>query len=322
MGFVEINQDKDAEIAGLRSRLRMLEAVIDHFPGGILLTGRDLRVVLCNAQQRELLEFPEEMFTVGSPSLGELFRFNALRGEYGPGDINSIVAGKLEQVSRRIPHVFERTRPNGTVLEVRGSPLPEGGFVTTYLDVTEQRRNQALIAKLAQYDMLTGLPNRNLLLERLEQALARVRRGEEIAVHFLDLDRFKAVNDSYGHEAGDKLLKAAGERLLTCVRETDTVARFGGDEFVVLQTNIGDAQDAEIIARRMIAAMSQTFELGVHRFDIGASAGIALAPGHGLTSDELLSRADQALYACKRSGRGRHRVYGQEGPVVSTSVPD
>ena len=322
MGFVEINQDKDAEIAGLRSRHRMLEAVIDHFPGGILLTGRDLRVVLCNTQQRELLEFPEEMFTVGSPSLGELFRFNALRGEYGPGDINSIVAGKLEQVSRRIPHVFERTRPNGSVLEVRGSPLPEGGFVTTYLDVTEQRRNQALIAKLAQYDMLTGLPNRNLLLERLEQALARVRRGEEIAVHFLDLDRFKAVNDSYGHEAGDKLLKAAGERLLTCVRETDTVARFGGDEFVVLQTNIGDAQDAEIIARRMIAAMSQTFELGVHRFDIGASAGIALAPGHGLTSDELLSRADQALYACKRSGRGRYRVYGQEGPVVSTSVPD
>ena len=322
MGYQDFPAGKDAEIESLRSRLRMLEAVIDHFPGGILLTGPDLRVVLCNAQQRELLEFPEEMFTVGSPSLEELFRYNALRGEYGPGDTNAIVAAKLEQVSRRTPHVFERTRPNGTVVEVRGSPLPRGGFVTTYLDVTEQRRNQALIVKLAQYDMLTGLPNRNLLLERLDQALARVRRGEVIAVHFVDLDHFKAVNDSHGHEAGDKLLKAAGERLLACGRETDTVARFGGDEFVVLQTNIGHAHDAEIMARRIITALSRTFELGIHRFDIGASAGIALAPNDGLTSDDLLSRADQALYACKRSGRGRYRVFSPSEPAEAASVSD
>ncbi len=313
MGYQDIPAGKDAEVASLRSRLRMLEAVIDHFPGGILLTDRDLRVVLCNAQQRDLLEFPEELFTVGSPTLEELFRFNAMRGEYGPGDTEAIIKDKLEQVSRRIPHVFERTRPNGTVLEVRGAPLPEGGFVTTYLDVTEQRRNQALIAKLAQYDMLTGLPNRNLFLERLNQALARVRRGEQIALHFLDLDRFKPVNDTYGHEAGDKLLTAAGERLLHCVRETDTVARFGGDEFVVLQSNIGNPGDATTMAQRIIAALSRTFELGVHRFDIGASAGIALAPGDGLTSDELLSRADQALYDSKRSGRGQYRLYGQAG---------
>jgi diguanylate cyclase (GGDEF)-like protein len=319
MGYQDIPASKDAEIASLRSRLRLLEAVIDHFPGGILLTDRDLRVVLCNAQQRELLDFPEELFTVGSPTLEELFRFNAMRGEYGPGDTEAIVSAKLEQVSRRIPHVFERARPNGTVLEVRGTPLPEGGFVTTYLDVTEQRRNQALIAKLAQFDMLTELPNRNLLLERLNQALARVRRGEQIALHFLDLDRFKPVNDTYGHEAGDKLLRAVGERLLHCVRETDTVARFGGDEFVVLQSNIASPGDATKLAQRIIAALGRTFELGVHRFEIGASVGVAVAPSDGLTSDELLRHADQALYDCKRSGRGQCILYGQAGSMSPTA---
>jgi diguanylate cyclase (GGDEF)-like protein len=310
MGFEEGVAGRDDVIAALRSRLRLLEAAIDHFPGGILLTDKDMRVVLCNAQQRQLLDYPEEFFTMGFPTLEELFRFNAMRGEYGPGDVETIVAGKIEQVNRRQPHVFERVRPNGTVIEVRGTPLTEGGFVTTYLDVTEQRRNQALIARLAHYDTLTGLPNRSLFLERLNQALARVRRGEVIAVHYIDLDRFKPVNDDFGHEAGDTLLKAVAERLVHCVRETDTVARIGGDEFVVLQTNIRHVKDAEVTANRVIAALGRTFELGVHRFDIGASSGIALAPGHGLSSDELLSRADQALYECKHGGRGQFRVYG------------
>jgi diguanylate cyclase (GGDEF)-like protein len=312
MGFSEMSEDKDAVIASLRSRLRLLEAVIGNFPGGILLTDRDLNVVLCNAQQRELLEYPEEFFTMGAPALEELFRFNARRGEYGPGDVEAIVAAKMDLVRKRQFHVFERTRPNGTVLEIRGTPLPEGGFVTSYIDVTEQRRNQALIARLAQYDMLTDLPNRTLFLERLNQALARVRRGEIIAVHYLDLDRFKPVNDTHGHEAGDRLLKAAALRLLQCVREIDTVARFGGDEFVILQANIGVAENAAVTARRVIAAMHQPFELGAHRFDIGASLGIALAPDHGVDAAELLSLADRALYGCKRAGRGRFRFHGQE----------
>jgi diguanylate cyclase (GGDEF)-like protein len=310
MGSDESVNGKDEVIAALHSRLRLLEAVIDNFPGGILLTDKDMRVVLCNAQQRQLLDYPEEFFTMGFPTLEELFRFNAMRGEYGPGDIEAIISGKIEQVNRRQPHVFERIRPNGTAIEVRGTPLPEGGFVTTYLDVTEQRRDQALIARLAHYDQLTGLPNRSLFLERLEQALARVRRGEMIAVHYLDLDRFKPVNDGFGHEAGDKLLKAVAERLLACVRETDTVARFGGDEFVVLQSNIHRPRDAEITAARIIAAIGRTFELGIHRFDIGASSGISLAPGHGISSDALLSCADQALYDAKHGGRGQYRVYG------------
>jgi diguanylate cyclase (GGDEF)-like protein len=309
MGFDDAGEDKDATIRGLRSRLRLLEAVIGHFPGGILLTDKDLRVVLCNAQQRELLEYPEEFFTMGAPTLEELFRFNARRGEYGPGDPEDLVAAKMEQVRKRQYHLFERTRPNGTVLEVRGMPLPEGGFVTTYLDVTEQRRNQTLIARMAHFDMLTDLPNRALFLERLNQALARVRRGEQIAVHYLDLDRFKPVNDTHGHEAGDRLLKAVAARLRDIVRETDTVSRFGGDEFVILQTRVAEPASAAAIATRVVEAMGRTFELGQHRLDIGASVGIALAPDHGLTAEELLDRADKALYDCKRAGRGHFRFH-------------
>ncbi len=313
MGFDEMSEDKDAVIASLRSRLRLLEAVIGNFPGGILLTDKDLKVVLCNAQQRELLDYPEEFFTMGAPGLEEIFRFNASRGEYGLGDIETLVDSKMELVRKRLHHVFERTRPNGTVLEIRGTPVAEGGFVTSYTDVTEQRRHQTLVARLAHFDQLTGLPNRALFFERLEQALARVRRGEMIAVHYVDLDRFKPVNDTYGHEAGDLLLQAVAERLNNCVREVDTVARFGGDEFVILQANIASAKHAAVIAGRVIDAMGMTFELGSWRFDIGASLGIAMAPDHGIEAAALLAHADRALYECKRTGRGQFRIAGQEG---------
>ena len=132
-------------------------------------------------------------------------------------------------------HVLERERPDGTVLDVRGVPLEDGGFVTTYMDITERRRSEAKIAHMALHDALTGLANRVLLNERLEQALARVKRGDMVAVHLLDLDHFKNVNDTLGHPAGDKLLKDAADRLRALVRETDTIARMGGDEFAILQ---------------------------------------------------------------------------------------
>ena len=141
----------------------------------------------------------------------------------------------------RRPHVFERERPDGTVLEVRGVPLEDGGFVTTYMDITERRRSEAKIAHMALHDALTGLANRVLLNERLEQALARVKRGEIVAMHLLDLDHFKNVNDTLGHPAGDKLLKDVADRLRGLVRETDTIARMGGDEFAIMQVAIGAA---------------------------------------------------------------------------------
>ena len=285
-------------------RIRLLEAVIDNFPGGLLLFDSELRLVLCNAQQRRLLDYPDELFANGNPSLAQIFAFNAERGEYGPGSVEEHVNTRMDLVAKRRAHVFERRRPNGTILEIRGMPLPDGGFVTTYLDVTEQRKNQALIAHLAHHDQLTDLPNRALMLDRLKVALASVKRGRRLAVHYIDLDKFKPINDTAGHAVGDIVLQSAAKKILASVRETDTVARIGGDEFVIVQADVEAAEDAEIVARRVIASVSETRFLNDMDISVSASIGIAFAPWDGESCDELLRKADQAMYRSKSSGGG------------------
>lgn len=301
----------EEEIGTLKERVRLLEAVIDHFPGGILLTDRSLAVVLCNRQQRELLDYPDTLFEDGNPTLRELFHFNAARGEYGPGDIKDIVAAKMELVRKREPHVFERTRPNGRVIEIRGMPLPGGGFVTSYTDVTDNRRAQATIAELALTDALTGLANRNLLKERVGQAMARAERGAGFALHYIDLDSFKPINDKHGHEAGDQVLTTVGERLRNNVRLTDTVARIGGDEFVILQCDVNEAGDAAEMAWRIAAAINEPIALDCGAQKVGASIGIVTWDETVSDMDELLRRADQALYECKRSGKNQFRLWSR-----------
>jgi diguanylate cyclase (GGDEF)-like protein len=147
------------------------------------------------------------------------------------------------------------------------------------------------------------------LNERLEQALGRIHLEEMVAVHHLDLDQFKAVNDTFGHPAGDKLLKIVADRLRGLVRETDTIARMGGDEFVVVQAPIADPAESTSLAQRIIALMSEPFDLDGHQAVIGASIGIAVGPSDGLKPDELLRNADLALYRAKGDGRGTFRFF-------------
>ncbi len=288
-----------------RERIRLLEAVVDNFPGGISLFDEDLNMVLCNMRQRQMLDYPEELMAHGYPSMEELFRFNARRGEYGPGDVEAIVARKMQLARKREPHVFERTRPNGAILEVRGMPIAGGGFVTIYLDVTEQRLAQATIAHMAHHDALTKLPNRMLFRDRLEQAVALAGRGAVMALHYLDVDGFKPVNDRLGHKAGDELLVAISERLLGTVRKHDTVARLGGDEFAIVQTGIREARDAVSLASRVMKSIAAPFGIAGGTVSVGVSIGIAVAPSDGLDPDDLLRKADAAMYASKGSGRSR-----------------
>lgn len=292
-----------------RERIRLLEAVVDNFPGGISLFDANLNMVLCNARQRIMLDYPDELMANGYPSMEDLFRFNARRGEYGPGDVEAIVARKMQLARQCEAHVFERTRPNGAVLEVRGMPIAGGGFVTTYLDVTEQRRAQQMISHMAHHDALTSLPNRTLFRDRLEQATALAARGAVMAVHYLDVDGFKPVNDRLGHKAGDELLVAISERLLGTIRKHDTVARLGGDEFAIVQTGIREATDAVSLANRVLGAITAPFQVAGSDVSIGISIGIAVAPGDGLEPEELLRKADAAMYSSKASGRSRYSFY-------------
>jgi len=186
------------------------------------------------------------------------------------------------------------------------------GTVLGLLQATNEtnRRGVAQIARLAHYDPLTDLPNRVLFQKHLVEALARrARKGDQLAVHFIDLDRFKTVNDTLGHPLGDALLREAAERLRACVREGDTVARLGGDEFAVVQTGLSDMGGATRLAGRIVEAMAAPFDLQGHQVVIGASVGVAAAPSDGEDADELLKKADMALYRAKGDGRGAFHFF-------------
>ncbi|MEO0543137.1 MAG: PAS-domain containing protein [Pseudomonadota bacterium] len=304
-GFVTTYLDATEQ----RQRVRQLEALLNNFPGGISLFDRHLNMVLCNDELKRLLDYPEEMFDGRMPTMEELFRFNAQRGEYGAGEIEEIVAKKMALAEQRQSHQYERKRPNGNALEVRGEPLPGSGFITTYLDVTERRETQEAIAHMAHHDALTGLPNRFLFLDRLRKAISSVGRGQKLAVHYVDLDKFKPVNDTFGHKVGDELLKAVADRMKKAIRHADTVARLGGDEFVILQLHIENISDAEALAGHIIKAVTTPFEILSHTIEIGTSIGTAFAPDHGDDVDTLLNKADKALYKSKENGRGRHFTF-------------
>jgi diguanylate cyclase (GGDEF)-like protein/PAS domain S-box-containing protein len=180
-------------------------------------------------------------------------------------------------------------------------------------DITERKNAEQRIAHLAHYDALTGLPNRVLLREKLEQELSFVRRGGQLAVLYLDLDHFKSVNDTLGHSAGDELLKGVTTRMRNCLRDADILARLGGDEFAIVQTGLEHPTDSATLAQRLRDAVTQTvYELDGHQVVADISIGIALAPQDGSEVDQLLKCADMALYGAKAEGRGTFRYFEHE----------
>ena len=185
-------------------------------------------------------------------------------------------------------------------------------FEGTLVEATDRKRLEARIAHMAQHDQLTDLANRRLFTERLEQACSWVRRHDgHFSVMCLDLDRFKVVNDAFGHAAGDLLLQEAGRRLKLACRTEDTIARMGGDEFTVLSVGIGYPTCLPGLAERILNAFAEPFELDGPRVSIGISIGIVVAPADGLDPKELLARADRALYQAKSEGRNRFRFFNE-----------
>src|SRR5439155_16587962 len=279
----------------LRVRNFQFDTAINNMSQGLCFFDSDHRLIVCNDRFVEMYDIAPERVSPGM-SLIEIvdLRFEAgsfpamTRDEYLRWRTNVAVSNEAKD------SIVELM--NGRTFKIRHRPMPGGGWVATHEDITEQRQSEVKIEYMAHHDALTELANRVLLNARLEHALSR---EEMVAVHHLDLDQFKAVNDTFGHHAGDKLLKSVAERLSGLIRETDTIARMGGDEFVIVQGPIRDPADATSLAQRMIALLSDPYEIDGHQAVIGASIGIAVGPGDGLRPDRLLRNADLALYRAK-----------------------
>jgi diguanylate cyclase (GGDEF)-like protein len=203
------------------------------------------------------------------------------------------------------------------VIEVYSIPIEGGGVLRTYTDVTDRRRAEERIRHVARHDGLTSLVNREVFLEHLAGAVqASERSGETFAVHYIDLDGFKPINDRYGHSVGDKVLALVASRMREIARDVDVVARMGGDEFAILQYQVTRADAAQGLAHRILEGVGQVMEIESHRLRVGASIGIALYPAAGLDADALVRSADVAMYAAKASGRDCVRVFSIENEPI------
>ena len=307
----------------LRSQRRALQKseqlrlTLDSISQGIMMVTRDGRIPVINRQAVTLLDLPAECLAK-APRYEELIKFQEVRGEYAGLPMADGVSA-LEHFTRRNADgtypTFERTRPNGVVLEVRSNPLPDGGFVRTFSDITHRREAQETVARLASEDSLTGLANRRLFREQLEKRCQRQHAGASeaedrgFAILCLDLDWFKDVNDTLGHWVGDALLKAVADRLSSTMRAGNVVARLGGDEFAILLPRTNSPEKTQSLAKRIADLLSQPYDLYGHHVQIGASIGIALAPHDGNDPELLLRAADMALYAAKAAGRGTFRFF-------------
>ncbi|MDP1584748.1 MAG: EAL domain-containing protein [Bradyrhizobium sp.] len=293
----------------------MLDTAINNMGEGLCMFDGEKRLVVCNDRYAGMYRLPPELLRAGTPHR-EIIRHRIANGIL-KGDTSDHAANQLISALEALPSDVASSRvdefANGRLVCVTRQPMAGGGWVATHLDVTEQRQSEARITYMAQHDALTDLPNRVLLREHLERALAVTRGGGAgLAVLLLDLDRFKEVNDTLGHPAGDRLLQAVAVRLRGCILETGFIARLGGDEFAVIDYVTNPDGEATALAERIRASLCEPFDLGDHQLTTSTSIGIAIAPRDGTDSDEIMKRADLALYAAKHGGRGAFRFFESE----------
>ncbi len=304
--ILDVTEREQAEQA-LRQSQAQLEAIIQSTADGILAVDQQGHVLLTNSRFLDLWQIPSSM--TGSEDADLLqFVLDQLVD-------SAAFLDRVQQLYRSQDQSFDTLHlKDGRIFERLSQPLLQDGQMTgrvwTFQDVTQRQQAEQEIFFRANYDSLTGLPNRSQLHERLDQAIKQARRlGVQVGLLFIDLDRFKQVNDTLGHAVGDLLLCQVAERLKTCVRETDTVSRYSGDEFVLMLPNMASSWDACIVAEKIISQMAEAFNLSGHVIRITASIGIASYPDHGPDVTHLLRHADLAMYKAKTVGRNTYRNY-------------
>ena len=219
------------------------------------------------------------------------------------------IAGHVAEMALGKSFSSTRRLQDGRTILVSNQPLPDGGWVVLQEDITEKCEAEHKISWLARHDTLTELANRFHFREQLNDTLSALKPGDGFALHWIDLDRFKEVNDTLGHPVGDALLKSVARRLREVLRGPDIVARLGGDEFAIIQRGAATEEKAAHLASRIIRTIGQPHYILGHTVEVGASVGIALAPKDGTEAEEISKKADIALYEAKASGRGAYRMF-------------
>jgi len=307
-----LQSSEQAKVQMLRDNHERLIQVIDTVPAMISASDMEGRLIFTNVC---LARFAgSDPATVAGRELSSLFgEAHAAKSR----ELDAVVRSSGEPIPEFEDELVDQDGRRRFFVTSK-SPLrnPDGsvsGVLTTSLDITDRKRAEERLHHLAHYDTLINLPNRTLLAERLDAELRRIAaEGGVLALHFIDLDRFKAVNDAFGHHVGDQFLKVVATRLSASVRTSDIVARLGGDEFAIVQPDIAGEEDAIALARRVIEAMRQPFFFERHELKATASVGITICPRDATTADDLLRNADLAMYRAKGAGRDDYCCFVDE----------
>lgn len=294
----------------LKTKDTLFETALEHMSNGLCVISADLHLIACNKRYAEMYALPEELTKPGT-ELEKIVEYRTEARLFEGNDPGEDIKAHITSEPGASESGLLYRLTDGRVFSVAYQPMPDGGWVTTHDDITKLHEVKSELEHLAYHDPLTKLPNRILFLQRMEEALAPNRAHNPFSVLCVDLDGFKAVNDTLGHASGDKLLQHVAQRLESCVRKGDTIARMGGDEFSIILRTL-KPEYAEVVAERILKELKKPFVIDAQEVIIDASVGIASSPADGKEADALLQRADLALYDVKDNGRGDFRFFEAE----------
>ncbi|WP_244500256.1 diguanylate cyclase domain-containing protein [Methyloceanibacter superfactus] len=287
-----------------------MDVALNNMGRGLSMFDAEARLIVCNKLYCEIYSLPETLTRPGTP-LAAILRYH-VKNETGRDDPQELerqrkwIATHVAALALGRSFSHTQSLKNGRIVLVSNQPLAGGGWVDIQEDITERRRAENKIDWLARHDTLTEVANRHQFNEQLEEWCAALPEGHAFALHWIDLDHFKEVNDTLGHPTGDALLKSVANRIRKVLRGTDTVGRLGGDEFAVLQAGAADQSQAIKLVERIQRALAEPHCVLGNQVAMGASIGIALAPKDGCDPEVLMKKADLALYDAKTSGRSTY----------------
>jgi diguanylate cyclase (GGDEF)-like protein/PAS domain S-box-containing protein len=289
-------------------RLQLFVKMFDNSGEAIFITDAQRRIIAVNPACHKITGYTEEEFIGNYPNILSSGRQDAKFYQTMWKSINDTGIWQGEIWNRRKGgEIYPEWLSIGTVKNSQNEII---NYIAVFSDITKRKEDEAHIEHLAHYDSLTHLPNRALFADRLKHALvAGTRYKKKTALLFLDLDRFKTVNDTMGHLAGDLLLQSVADRLKSCVRESDTICRQGGDEFMILLPDGSDEEDAEKVARKIIGAMQDPHQIGDKELVITCSIGISICPDDATDDEMMIKHADDAMYIAKDSGRNNYKLF-------------